>query len=171
MEEDFIKKLNGMLKAFVITGISLGVFWIIADKAQLVDFRGIEDDYSSKHCESLKNSDIVLPYKYYNLLSAKEVYGLDDNLFYDISWYATEQLDYYDINFVTYTTAGQQGTKTNYDKAIKKLNGTAKAWWFRSPVMHSKESFAYVGTSGEWKTTAANGNYGIAPAFRIAKNS
>ena len=72
MEEDFIKKLNGMLKAFVITGISLGVFLIIADKAQLVDFRGIEDDYSSKHCESLKNSDIVLPYKYYNLLSAKE---------------------------------------------------------------------------------------------------
>ncbi len=72
MEEDFIKKLNGMLKAFVITGISLGAFLIIADKAQLVDFRGIEDDYSSKHCESLKNSDIVLPYKYYNLLSAKE---------------------------------------------------------------------------------------------------
>ncbi|WP_026513555.1 WG repeat-containing protein [Butyrivibrio sp. LB2008] len=72
VEEDFIKKLNGMLKAFVITGISLGVFLIIADKAQLVDFRGIEDDYSSKHCESLKNSDIVLPYKYYNLLSAKE---------------------------------------------------------------------------------------------------
>ena len=72
VEEDFIKKLNGMLKTFVITGISLGVFLIIADKAQLIDFRGIDDDYSSKHCESLKNSDIVLPYKYYNLLSAKE---------------------------------------------------------------------------------------------------
>ena len=72
MEDNIIKKINRIIKIFVIAGISLGVLLLVVDKAKLIDLRGIEDDYSSKHCESLKNSDIVLPYKYYNLLSAKE---------------------------------------------------------------------------------------------------
>ncbi len=75
MEENCIKKLNRIIKVFVIAGISLAVLLLVVDKAELIDFRG-EFDYSygskREHCESLKNSDVVLPYKYNNLLSAKE---------------------------------------------------------------------------------------------------
>ena len=97
------------------------------------------------------------------LLSSHEVYeetatsnGID---YYDSAYYNTRQLDYYKNNNVT--------TSSNYDKAIKKLNGVNEVWWLRSSVIHVKDIFLAVGSNGGRYSNGAPFEYGVSPAFRI----
>lgn len=50
---------------------------------------------------------------------------------------------------------------------IKKLSGTAKIWWLRSPYSGGSNSFVSVHTSGSVYYSNASGAYGVAPGFCI----
>ena len=116
MEDNIIKKLNRIIKIFVIAGISLGVLLLVVDKAKLIDLRG-EFDYSygskREHCESLKNSDVVLPYKYYNLLSAKEgvlwecIRTMDDDSIWRMAFHP--KYEYLDNQFIVLCDGIKEG--------------------------------------------------------------
>ena len=101
------------------------------------------------------------------LLSAEEVYGIDDggNHFYDTAYGTSHQLEYYSNNGVTYSTSSLNGT--NLDKAIKQYNSSNTWWWLRPAHSGYSHAFAGVNSYGSWTDTAAGYTYGVAPAFRI----
>ena len=83
----------------------------------------------------------------------------------------TRQLDYYKKLGVT---------TANYEKAIKKYNGTNSPWWLRSidrspytllsnPILAMSDicDFYYVTSNGNYDHAYSEENYGISPAFRI----
>ena len=77
----------------------------------------------------------------------------------------TRQLDYYkDVANVT---------SSSFDGAIKKLNGTATAWWLRSSSSSTSENYGttrfmnvYTTGSPAYHSNATN-VYGVSPAFRL----
>ena len=101
------------------------------------------------------------------LLSAEEVYGIDDggNHFYDTAYGTSHQLEYYSNNGVTFSTSSWNGT--NLDKAIKQYNSSNTWWWLRPADSISSYSFATVGNGGRWNDYSALTANGVAPAFRI----
>ena len=50
---------------------------------------------------------------------------------------------------------------------IKKLSGTAKIWWLRSPHSGYSSYFVYVSASGGVYYNGASSAYGVAPGFCI----
>ena len=100
------------------------------------------------------------------LLSAEEVYGIDDgrNHFYDTAYGTSHQLEYYSNNGVTYSTRSYRGT--NLDKAVKQYNSSNTWWWLRSANSNGSSSFRDV-DYGDLNNNDASKTYGVAPAFRI----
>ena len=67
-----------------------------------------------------------------------------------------------------YSVAGE-GTQYDYYKAgnsmVKKKNGSATAWWGRSPRASSTGNFCLVSTRGRTSSIGANNAYGVAFCF------
>ena len=101
------------------------------------------------------------------LLSAEEVYGIDDGVkhFNDTAYGTSHQLEYYSNNGVTYSTNSLSGT--NLNKAIKRYNTSYIWWWFRSAGSHGIDNFCTVTDSGTLNSYSARTTTGVAPAFRI----
>lgn len=60
------------------------------------------------------------------------------------------------------------------NKRISKLNGTAIAWWLRSPFCHSSLSSTIsicVSSTGGFSNDYCNGSHGIRPALILPKNA
>lgn len=89
------------------------------------------------------------------LLSRQEVLG--DNLSWDTANNKTKQLEYYQNNNAIKYTVGQTPVAT--------------AWWLRSAVSYMEYYFYYIGNDGTGSYDNANANIGIAPAFRIVKET
>lgn len=70
----------------------------------------------------------------------------------------------------TYSVAGE-GTQYEWYKAgnsrIKKVNGSANAWWERSPFSGSTIFFCNVGSSGNATGDTANISYGVSFGFCV----
>ena len=70
----------------------------------------------------------------------------------------------------TYSVAGE-GTQYEWYKAgnsrIKKVNGSANAWWERSPSSGDTDSFCRVNGSGGASSNDANGSYGVSFGFCV----
>ena len=102
------------------------------------------------------------------LLSTEEVYGIDDGQahYYDTAYGTSHQLEYYNINQVSYSTTNWSGT--NLDKAIKQKEYTMNFdWWLRSPASGSVDASTCVynnGARGGYGVTSA---LGVSPAFGI----
>ena len=68
----------------------------------------------------------------------------------------------------THSFAGE-GTQYAYYKAgnsrVKKVNGSARWWWERSPRSGNSSSFCGVGHTGGVSFNGANGSYGVAFGF------
>lgn len=71
---------------------------------------------------------------------------------------------------VVYSVVGE-GEQYAYYKAgnskIKKVSGSADAWWERSPRSNETAYFCDVGYNGTASTVSASGNYGVAFAYCI----
>ena len=91
------------------------------------------------------------------LLAPKEIYS-DFNYTSDTAKDLTRQLDYYKNKGVT---------MSSYSKAIKMYNSVATIWWHRSVFSGNDYQFYIVTPRGNWSGYAANGTYGVSPAFRI----
>jgi len=91
------------------------------------------------------------------LLAPKEIYS-DFNSEYDTAKDLTRQLDYYKNEGVT---------RSNYSKAIKMYDSTAKWWWLRSADSGSDYGFYFIGSGGDWTASNASNVIGVSPAFRI----
>ena len=96
------------------------------------------------------------------LLDAKEIWGTSITG-HEFSKYNTakgfeRQLDYY---------LNQKVTVSNYSLLIKKYNGTATAWWLRSPDSTRSDYFDPVNSGGGWGNGFANSIWGVSVAFRI----
>ena len=60
------------------------------------------------------------------------------------------------------------------NKRVSKLNGTATAWWLRSPFCHASLSSTIsicVSSSGGLSNDYCNGSHGIRPALILPKNA
>ena len=60
------------------------------------------------------------------------------------------------------------------NKRVSKLNGTAIAWWLRSPFCHSSLSSTIsicVSSTGGFSNDYCNGSHGIRPALILPKNA
>ena len=70
----------------------------------------------------------------------------------------------------TYSVAGE-GTQYEWYKAgnsrIKKVNGSANAWWERSPCSGSASAFCDVNSSGSANYNNAGGSYGVSFGFCV----
>lgn len=70
----------------------------------------------------------------------------------------------------TYSVAGE-GTQYEWYKAgnsrIKKVNGSANAWWERSPASGNTGNFCRVGSSGNAGTGAATVSFGVSFGFCV----
>lgn len=70
----------------------------------------------------------------------------------------------------TYSVAGE-GTQYEWYKAgnsrIKKVNGSANAWWERSPGSGYTGGFCFVGSSGSAGYNAADASYGVSFGFCV----
>lgn len=70
----------------------------------------------------------------------------------------------------TYSVAGE-GTQYEWYKAgnsrIKKVNGSANAWWERSPYSGDTNAFCYVNSSGSAGNYNANASYGVSFGFCV----
>ena len=70
----------------------------------------------------------------------------------------------------TYSVAGE-GTQYEWYKAgnsrIKKVNGSADAWWERSPSSGNTNAFCYVGSSGNANNNSANDSSGVSFGFCV----
>ena len=101
------------------------------------------------------------------LLSAEEVYGIDDggNHFYDTVYGTSHQLEYYSNNGVTYSTNSWSGT--NLNKAVKQYNSSNRWWWLRSTTSGNNPHFHLINSDGSWNNYFDNDSVGVAPAFRI----
>lgn len=70
----------------------------------------------------------------------------------------------------TYSVAGE-GTQYEWYKAgnsrIKKVNGSANAWWGRSPYSGDTAIFCYVSSSGSAGANSANASYGVSFGFCV----
>ena len=101
------------------------------------------------------------------LLSAEEVYGIDDgrNHFYDTAYGTSHQLEYYSNNGVTYSTRSYRGT--NLDKAVKQYNSSNSMWRLRPAYSYNNSYFHTVRTNGYLNYFDAYYANGVAPAFRI----
>lgn len=68
----------------------------------------------------------------------------------------------------TYSFAGE-GKQYDYYKAgnskVKNLNGSASAWWERSPYSSDSTYFCGVGSGGDANANGASGSYGVAFGF------
>ena len=63
---------------------------------------------------------------------------------------------------------GKQYAKfTTNASRIKKVNGTARSWWERSPRLSTSTEFCYVSATGTAGTNSASGNAGIAFGFCV----
>ena len=92
------------------------------------------------------------------LLAPKEIYSDWSNQ-YDSAKDLTRQLDYYNSKSVT---------TSSYASAIKNSSaGSASWWWLRSVYSRYIDHFYYVGYSGGWNGSGANGTRDVSPAFRI----
>ena len=91
------------------------------------------------------------------LLAPKEIYS-DFNYTSDTAKDLTRQLDYYKNKGVT---------MSSYSKAIKMYNSVATIWWHHSVFSGNDYQFYIVTPRGNWSGYAANGTYGVSPAFRI----
>ena len=101
------------------------------------------------------------------LLSAEEVYGIDDggNHFYDTVYGTSHQLEYYSNNGVTYSTNSWSGT--NLNKAVKQYNSSNRWWWLRSTTSGNNPHFHLINSDGSCNNYFDNDSVGVAPAFRI----
>lgn len=70
----------------------------------------------------------------------------------------------------TYSVAGE-GTQYEWYKAgnsrIKKVNGSANAWWERSPRSGGTDGFCRVNSSGDADSDSANGSRGVSFGFCV----
>ncbi len=70
----------------------------------------------------------------------------------------------------TYSVAGE-GTQYEWYKAgnsrIKKVNGSANAWWERSPYSGGTDNFCYVYSSGSANGYIASGSFGVSFGFCV----
>ena len=70
----------------------------------------------------------------------------------------------------TYSVAGE-GTQYEWYKAgnsrIKKVNGSANAWWERSPCSGDSTNFCYVYSSGNATFNYASNSYGVSFGFCV----
>ena len=94
------------------------------------------------------------------LLAAKEIYGSNSDSSNNLNDTLTEtrQLDYY---------KNQAVTINNYSSVIKQYRGVNSIWWLRSASPNSSQIFSGVWQAGEWATTIAQMDFGVAPAFRV----
>ena len=71
---------------------------------------------------------------------------------------------------VTYSKAGE-GTQYAYyaagNSTIKKLNGSADAWWERSPYGSHAANFCFVTSNGNANYLSANTTIGVAFGFCV----
>lgn len=69
----------------------------------------------------------------------------------------------------TYQSAPGEGTQYDYYKvsgrAVKKLDGTAKEWWTRSPNVNDSRTFAIVAENGGGNSDYAHYSKGVSFAF------
>ena len=101
------------------------------------------------------------------LLSTKEVWGKDGinhAITTDSAEIETRQLDYYKVKGVT--------RDANYVEVIKKnLNGSDSPWWLRSVASNSNYDVYQVNVHGDVSRADSLSEYGVSPAFRIAKQN
>ena len=93
------------------------------------------------------------------LLAPREVWGENpDN--HDSAFDNTRQLDYY---------YNQGVTLSNTAAAVKTYNGNGMGYWLRTARSDklNEWAFYYVSNVGEWGSSYADGDAGVAPAFRI----
>ena len=69
---------------------------------------------------------------------------------------------------LSYFESGTGSSALN--KRIAKLNGSAAAWWLRSPLTNNASSAWFVGFNGSYDDGICSAPYGIRPAFVLSSN-
>ena len=70
----------------------------------------------------------------------------------------------------SYSVAGEGSQYAYYaagNSTIKKVNGSANAWWERSPRSGNTNIFCVVGNGGTAGTNDANNSYGVSFGFCV----